>query len=572
MSRTVVLVDLSNLLHRSFAMKKDDGDVNSTATDVVAQVRRLAHGQPNVAIACDSGPSFRKQISDSYKANRGERDPSIYHQMKKACTRLAEDGFPIWSVKDFEADDVIATATMRALATDDETQVLLVTSDKDLYSLIGPRVQIKRPDTGELVDEAGVVAKFGIRADQVRDYLTLVGDASDNIRGAEKVGPKTAAALLQQFGTLEEMYRDFNAATATQRQALGFKPGLIKSLEEFAPRVDEVRQLVTLRTDVEIPFDDVFATRVTKAAKEFNPDRYSDDESGAESGEEAMLEQEQPQGQNVEPSPAAMVVATPEQQQPRPEPQPAAPMALVRSGTVLPALPYERQLDPRNSKELMLMAADFFEAAMFDGYGSPQAIATTVMLGRELGMPAMASLRQIHNIDGRHALSAQLMVALVLKSGFAEFFTPVKFDEKAATFKTWRKGQPDPIELTHTIEMAQAAFFGNREPDEKALTAWNKSGWGKNPVDMLVARASSRLCRMVYRTWSAGSTRLRNCARSATRSVERRERDSSSGPVLRRRRLVHRPAPCRRRPRCAPGSDGGQSLESRRRHPRRQSP
>jgi len=110
-------------------------------------------------------------------------------------------------------------------------------------------------------------------------------------------------------------------------------------------------------------------------------------------------------------------------------------------------------------------------------------------------LPAMASLRCIYNLEGKHALSAALMAALVLKSGFALYFEPVEFDETHAIFETHRKGARNPVKVTHTFEMARTAW-------PKAKTDWEKSflasGWGKNPTDMLVARAQSRLARLVY--------------------------------------------------------------------------
>jgi hypothetical protein len=150
-------------------------------------------------------------------------------------------------------------------------------------------------------------------------------------------------------------------------------------------------------------------------------------------------------------------------------------------------LQYERQLDPRSLREAQALATNMHQSRLFSAYGTPQAVLSTVMLGRELGLPAMAALRGVHIIEGRHALAAGTMVALVLKSGFAEYFEPVSFDEKQATFVTKRNGARNEVTLTHTIEMAKTA--GLLKPN---------SNWEKIPTDMLVARAQSRLCRLVY--------------------------------------------------------------------------
>jgi len=158
-----------------------------------------------------------------------------------------------------------------------------------------------------------------------------------------------------------------------------------------------------------------------------------------------------------------------------------------------PPSEWERQLDPRSMREARLLAGDMYASRMFSAYGTPQAVLSTMMVGRELGLPAMAALRTIHNIEGKHALAAALMVALVLKSGLAEYFEVISFNETEATFETHRKGARKPVRLQHTIEMAERA--GLVKPN---------SNWLKIPTDMLVARAQSRLCRMVYPDLLAG--------------------------------------------------------------------
>jgi hypothetical protein len=128
-------------------------------------------------------------------------------------------------------------------------------------------------------------------------------------------------------------------------------------------------------------------------------------------------------------------------------------------------------------------------------------VLSTVMVGRELGLPAMASLRSVHNIEGKHCLSASLMVALVLRSGMAEYFEPISFSDKEATYETKRKGARNPVRLTHTIEMGIQAWPKEKTDWEKRFAA---SGWGRNPTDLLVARATARLARMVYPDLLAG--------------------------------------------------------------------
>ena len=103
------------------------------------------------------------------------------------------------------------------------------------------------------------------------------------------------------------------------------------------------------------------------------------------------------------------------------------------------------------------LAQRMHDSRMFSAYGTPQAVLSTVLLGRELGMPAMGALRSVHVIEGKHSLSADLMVALVLKSGMAEYFQLVESTDKACTFETKRKGAPQPQRLSYTIDDAEKA-------------------------------------------------------------------------------------------------------------------
>jgi 5'-3' exonuclease len=520
----VVLVDLSSILHREFAIHQQDGDVNATAHQVVDKVRRIAAGQPHVAICCDSGRSFRKDISPEYKLQRKERDPSLYHQQAIVIDKLKADGFPIWSVKEYEADDLLATAAILALQHSHDTDVLLVTTDKDMYQLIGERVSLKRADTGDVIDDAAVKARFGVWPYQMGDLLALTGDTSDNITGAHGIGEKTAAGFLEKFGTLADMHAAIvdaigeagleslsnvcmapllNTATGRKKRCkacaicreqdpicealrpLGITPAHALSLGEFLPRSGVAKQLVTLRADAPIPFDEVFAPRVSKAAAEYDPEAdYPADEDpmteNEQQGPQAAVETTQAVTGTIEPA------ETPAPATEAPKPAAAPVVAMVPRVVDAELVPYERALDPRSMQDARILAKDLYQAAMFSGYGSPPAILTTVMLGRELGLPAMASLRGIHNIEGKHALSAQTMVALCLKSGQFDYFERISSSATEATYEAMRKGARSPQRVTYTIDQARQAGLIK-----------DKSAWSKDPESMLIARASSRLARIV---------------------------------------------------------------------------
>lgn len=151
---------------------------------------------------------------------------------------------------------------------------------------------------------------------------------------------------------------------------------------------------------------------------------------------------------------------------------------------------WERQLEPRSMIEAKQVAADLFASRMFSAYGNAPAVLSTILAGRELGFQTMASLRAFHIIDGKPSLSAGAIHSLVLTSGKAKYFRCTERTAERATFETQR-GEDPPVALSFTIQEARQAWA----KDQKA---WDWSGWGKSPSDMLVARAITKLARLVY--------------------------------------------------------------------------
>lgn len=479
----LALIDLSSIAHPIWHMSGQEPDQDFVSRQIVARVRALTRQHPHAAICCDSGRSFRRELAESYKANRPPADAALIHQIRHAQELLEAEGYPVWSAKGMEADDLIASAVKQARAAG--LSVLVVSADKDLLQLVGEGVRALSPATNQVYDAEAVRAKFGVRPDQVRDYLTLVGDAADNVKGAQGIGPKRAAELLGKWGDLEGIY------DALSQHGTQFTPALASSLRAFEADLQTVRALVTLRADVEIPFSTILAPRVVKDAA---PIEVVDMETGE------IVEA----GPAPEPSQSevAAVVEAAEVQIAEPA-KPAthgpamskAPAAKPANALADPAPPnggalveYEKQLEPRSLGQASALANALFQARLFGGaYGTPQAVLSTIIAGRELGLQAMASLRAFHIVEGKHQMSADLMRALVLRSGLAESFRCKVRTAERCVFVTQRKGDPEPVELEYTIAEAEAAGLVKE-----------KSGWKKNPADMLVARASSKLARLVY--------------------------------------------------------------------------
>jgi 5'-3' exonuclease len=469
----ITLVDLSSVLYPIWHLSSAETDPNTTSTRTIARVRELAAG-PHAAICCDSRQSWRRDRDPSYKAQRDatDREP-LYHQMALVIETLRADGYPIWQALGFEADDVIASATARALALPD-VSVEIVSADKDLLALVGDRVTARSLKDGSTIDAAAVVEKFGVRPDQIVDYLTLVGDASDNVKGAAGIGPKKAADLLSQHGTLEGIYY------ALTNFGTSFTPGLATSLREFQPRIDDVRTLIRMRTDVPIPFDEIAAERVPTNVEPITTNE--DDTTMHENDDDPLREARQELIEAMkEPERTPPPTAPPDAVQVSLSPRYSMPAQVPAAAP----LEWERQLEPRSLDEARVLAKFIFDSKLFGAYGTPQAVLMTVMAGREFGLQAMASLRAFHIVQGKPVLAADAIRALVLKSGLVKSFRCVERTVERATF-TAQRGSDPAISLTYTIEEAKEA--GLLKPG---------SGWVKYPADMLVARASAKLARLV---------------------------------------------------------------------------
>ena len=490
----VLLVDLSSIAHPIWHMSGSEPDPDHTSQRTVAAVLKLAADHPYTAICCDSPNSFRKELDPTYKANRPPAEAPLHHQIDLAREALEADGFPVWQVDGFEGDDLIATATKYLI--DDLVagrDVLIASADKDLLALVGEKVEVLSTRTGELIGPAEVLEKVGVDPGLVVDYLTLVGDSSDNIAGAKGIGPKSAVALLDTFGSVDNIYYGIDFASDHGDES-GLKPAQLASLEELRPRLAGVRSLVRMRTDVPLDIAAVFKARVPKVAETFMEDETNEEPepkkiTGSPTG--SPLQVEVPRDEAVKPAGSVDIQDKITPKLDKMEAQ----VALVDHPA--PA-EWERSLEPRSMMEARSLSKWMFESRMFSDYGSQQAVLSTMLLGRELGLPAMAALRSVHVIEGKHSLSADLMVALVLKSGIAEYFQLVDSTDVICTYETHRKGAPNPMRLSYTIQQADQAGLLFVRPKKQP------GAWHKIPTQMLRARCKSELARLEYPDLLAG--------------------------------------------------------------------
>jgi DNA polymerase-1 len=259
--KQIVLVDFSSIAHPIRHVSANDPNPDATSIGIIAKVRALTSGQPHAALCLDSPTSFRREMDATYKAARESKPAPFFHQCELALEALKGDGFPQWMAEGFEADDIIASAARRAINIGFGVSVLVVSADKDLLQLVNNLISVKSPITGNIMTPEGVREKFGVEPHQIRDYLTLVGDASDGVVGVKGIGAKGAATLLAQFGNLDDVYSTLDSVS--NRETSGLKPAQISALLSFRERLLIVRTLLSLREDAPIDFAQVLKERQT---------------------------------------------------------------------------------------------------------------------------------------------------------------------------------------------------------------------------------------------------------------------------------------------------------------------
>ncbi|RZU02814.1 DNA polymerase I [Rivibacter subsaxonicus] len=244
---TLLLVDGSSYLYRAFHALPDlrgpGGEPTGAIQGIVSMLQKLRQEYPAAHAACvfdAKGKTFRDDLYAEYKAQRAPMPPELAAQIAPIHEVVRLLGWPVLEVPGIEADDVIGT--LAAVGAASGHQVVVSTGDKDLAQLVNPQVTLVNTMSAEKLDEAGVLAKFGVPPDRIVDYLTLMGDAVDNVPGVEKVGPKTAAKWIAEHGSLDGVIANADSvkgvAGENLRKALDWLP--------------MGRRLVTVKTDCDL--------------------------------------------------------------------------------------------------------------------------------------------------------------------------------------------------------------------------------------------------------------------------------------------------------------------------------
>jgi DNA polymerase-1 len=257
----LVLFDGNALLHRAFhalpplTVRQTGESVGAVYGFALMLLKVINELKPShYAIAFDmKGPTFRHELFDQYKAQRPETPQELVGQLGRVKQLVTAFNIPIFELQGYEADDILGALSQQASQKDIDT--IIVTGDADTMQLVSPRVKVLYPkpkggfSNTTLFDEAAVAEKYGVRPEQITDLKGLVGDPSDNIPGVSGIGAKTAAKLLEQFGSIEQIYEHIDEVTPPKLQAL------LKENEAIARQSQELATIVT-QTPVTLKLDD----------------------------------------------------------------------------------------------------------------------------------------------------------------------------------------------------------------------------------------------------------------------------------------------------------------------------
>ena len=248
--KTLLLVDGSSYLYRAFHalpdLRNSAGEPTNAIRGVLSMLHRLRKDYAADYIACvfdAKGKTFRDELYPEYKAHRPPMPDDLRSQIEPLHEAIRAEGWPLVIIDGVEADDVIGTLVNHAASQ--HIRSIVSTGDKDMAQLVNDHVTLVNTMSEETLDVAGVAAKFGVPPERIIDYLTLIGDAVDNVPGVAKVGPKTAVKWLAEYGTLDKLLERAD-------EIKGVVGDNLRAARDWLP---QARVLLTIKPDVALPLD-----------------------------------------------------------------------------------------------------------------------------------------------------------------------------------------------------------------------------------------------------------------------------------------------------------------------------
>lgn len=255
--KRLVLIDGHAILHRAYhalpPLTSRSGElVNAVYGFTTMLLKVISDLNPKyLAVAFDTEkPTFRQAEYIGYQAQRPKMEEELKGQIERVYEMLTAMGIPIFEKEGFEADDVIGTLARQAKK---DTEVVIVTGDRDMMQLVGPKIRVYAPIKGlseaQFFDEEKVKKEIGVRPGQITDFKGLTGDPSDNYPGVPGIGPKTARELLEKFKTLEKIYKNLSEVGRF------FNPSVVAKLAQGKESAQLSKRLATIVTDVPLKLD-----------------------------------------------------------------------------------------------------------------------------------------------------------------------------------------------------------------------------------------------------------------------------------------------------------------------------
>lgn len=439
--KSIALVDLSYIFRKNWHGQARDAKPGEAAQATLDELAGVRESVEHVIICCDAPPYLRVEIDPEYKAQREKPEDEMLAQKKWLMARIEKDGYQIARAKGFEADDVIATLCQAYWWCED---VRIVGTDKDCAQCVTETVRMFVPAVGqrpaEIRGPAEVLAKFGVEPKNMGLWLALAGDGGDNIKGIPGVGPKKAAGIIKDCGSLAGIKQ----ALASFEE--GEEPSAMwRSVRDHIAELDLAVKLTALRTDV--PLD------ATALLERREPQRLVDDAETVEG-------------------------------------EPVTSPGVAKAGGKVTAITttygaVTEDLQPVDLESARTIAKWVHNGRLYPQFPTPESIFTIILRGKELGLGVTTSLAGFHLIEGKPAASADLIRSLAERDPDCEYFRLVSSSPTEATWETKHRKHGEPTRYTYTLEEAmQAGLRGGN--------------WQKRPRDMLCKTAGSKLARIVY--------------------------------------------------------------------------
>jgi 5'-3' exonuclease len=503
---SIALVDLSYLFKKNWHGTPRDAAPGEAAQATLDQLAGVRESVAHVIVCCDAPPYRRKDIDPEYKAQRERPEDAELSQKRWLMDRIGKGGYQIAKAKGYEADDVIASLAVAYAWCPD---VRIIGCDKDCAQCVTETVRMFVPSVGERPGEirgpAEVMTKFGVAPKDMALWLALVGDTADNVKGVPGVGPKKAAQLIADCGSL---------AGIAEALAIGDEGGKPSAMwRALALHWDQLAVALSLTTlDTAAPVDAAALLGKRRPARLVADEAFDADdpppnppanppahpkETMTQAYTNANDTTPDPAEAKPQPAPAAKPKATDAEWEPKTGPglkstTVGSAIALVGAKPPEDFGAVDLDLQPQDLKSARNIARWIYNGQLYPQFPTPESVFTIIMRGKELGVGVTTSLAGFHLIEGKPCASADLIRSLAERHPDCEYFRLVESAPETATWETKHRSHPEPTRYTYTLDEAKQADLVRPSRNGKP------SPWMTRPRDMVCKTAGSKLARIVY--------------------------------------------------------------------------